>query len=511
MGKDNLDPKKFRKTSDKKRSTLSKIPEAVILPFSVSDDHKVDFLVEAPLNGGFTPADFAKLQVHIRKGADQEKLKNWAIKTIDATGILKSTKIIQAYKDGLWGEPQPDPTSSPQAGTPENTSAKKDAAKNTTPNDKKGWMKTAVLAAGLAAASAGGISSSDTPQPASIAHAAADPRKRMAKQKAGFTLVELLVVIAITGVLVGLALPALQGARESVRNMQRSNMMRQLGIAMSNHESTFGTFPQSSFNKSTVMKDGKVTTVQVSGIVPLLSYLDQTNVYNAYNMALDWTQQKPELLNPVIPSLGYNTSEPASIGAALIRNANPQYWPDTNQSGSNSFDDPKDLKNDYNDAANGFRVPSQSVSPPYWETPKGYRDIQDGTGFTIGMVQKADTGKGIYYPGGIPAPDNPDANNPLYPKDVVRRHFLDYNMGHGSVGLSPLGIGQASDLTTNPIADFLRPNTDTTRVHFLFMDGSVKSLPWNKVPNDSSIARLLQRLGNIADGKTEADKTQVGF
>lgn len=103
---------------------------------------------------------------------------------------------------------------------------------------------------------------------------------RTTSKRSAFTLVELLVVIAIIGILVGLLLPAVQAAREAARRMQCSNNLKQLGLAFHNYESTFKSFPAAYYVWSA--PSPAAYNVQ-SGILGLLPYLEQANLYAQYD------------------------------------------------------------------------------------------------------------------------------------------------------------------------------------------------------------------------------------
>ncbi len=111
------------------------------------------------------------------------------------------------------------------------------------------------------------------------------------EHQAGFTLVELLTVIAIIGILMGLALPAINAARAASRKSACANNLRQFGIGMLSQASRKG---QLSTGAMDWLRDGAVTEVGwvadlVNSETPVGEMLCPTNPYQiteAYNQLL---------------------------------------------------------------------------------------------------------------------------------------------------------------------------------------------------------------------------------
>ncbi len=148
----------------------------------------------------------------------------------------------------------------------------------------------------------------------------------------GFTLVELLVVIAIIGILVGLLLPAVQAAREAARRMSCGNNLKQLGLALHNHESTYGYVPAWRREFSNTPPDPYASQGSpwyasnsafrngFGALGHLLPFLEQLNVVNKFDLKKPLIH--PDNLSPPFPG-AKNTADTRTKVAAFLCPSSP--------------------------------------------------------------------------------------------------------------------------------------------------------------------------------------------
>ena len=97
------------------------------------------------------------------------------------------------------------------------------------------------------------------------------------------TLIELLVVLAILGVVMGLLLPAVQMARESARQTQCQNRLRQIGLAMHQFHDARQHLPMGCLEWRALPT--QVSRRQWAWSARLLPFLEQGPVYEQIDFA----------------------------------------------------------------------------------------------------------------------------------------------------------------------------------------------------------------------------------
>ena len=106
--------------------------------------------------------------------------------------------------------------------------------------------------------------------------------RRTMPWRAAFSLLELLVALAVIGLLLGLLFPALSAARESARQQQCGNNLRQIGLALHGYHLAKQRLPVGCLEWRSVA--GPPSRRQLAWSVFLLPYLEQQALYEALDL-----------------------------------------------------------------------------------------------------------------------------------------------------------------------------------------------------------------------------------
>jgi prepilin-type N-terminal cleavage/methylation domain-containing protein len=148
--------------------------------------------------------------------------------------------------------------------------------------------------------------------------------KPSSRCRPGFTLVELLVVIAIIAVLIGLTIPAVQKVRELASRMACQNNLKQIGLAMSHHQSVSGYFPVG-------YRDPTPWPALDNGPgwgwgAYLLPYLEQDNVYQRINFTLDVGDSANAAVVATFLNIYYCPSDPQQFSTFTVTDGGTNSW-----------------------------------------------------------------------------------------------------------------------------------------------------------------------------------------
>jgi len=263
-----------------------------------------------------------------------------------------------------------------------------------------------------------------------------------------------LVVIAIIGILVALLLPAVQAARAAARRSQCQNNLKQIGIGLHNHDSTYGKQPPLARWTDQSQNNGFEERNNV--FISLLPFVEQNNIYKL--------SPGP---TPRAPSV--DAGDPNSIGNKTVQGylcpSDPNNQP--TEMWGNGWVVGNYVVN--YDAFHNPQVGGALVPPGWQDGKKSYQarlgaTYQDGTSNTLGVTEAYARCNGV---------------------GVLWAHeAIDYNWGAFFNDASARGINSKFQMipTTSQCNPTLPQTSHTGGIQVMLMDGSVRNVAQNIAP-----------------------------
>ncbi|MFM8189290.1 MAG: DUF1559 domain-containing protein [Pirellula sp.] len=248
----------------------------------------------------------------------------------------------------------------------------------------------------------------------------------------GFTLVELLVVLAIIGILVGLLLPAVQAAREAARRAQCMSNQRQIGLALSNYESSHRRLPSGWVDWNRTKAPGW------SWAHAILPFMESTTVYNSidHRSAIDAPINQASLMQ-VIPTFIC----PSDIGGNTFEIGMESHEAEAEEHEGHNVDEGDKLfrvaKFNYPAVFGTMEideVPYNANGTFYGNSPTKFKDILDGLSNTMIVGERSSRLGGSVWHGWISDAAEPGARflgvADHSPNSKIG-HFEDFSSQHG--------------------------------------------------------------------------------
>jgi prepilin-type N-terminal cleavage/methylation domain-containing protein/prepilin-type processing-associated H-X9-DG protein len=134
--------------------------------------------------------------------------------------------------------------------------------------------------------------------------------------RSGFTIVELLVVMAIIAALVGLAVPAVQTARESARRIHCMGNLDQIGLAIHAYQESRNRMPLTTTGAPSV--GGRCGPGFSSWLAEILPFLDEAALHNSIDFKVGMMDQCDLASDEDYQSLTMSADHPNARAAATV-------------------------------------------------------------------------------------------------------------------------------------------------------------------------------------------------
>ena len=342
------------------------------------------------------------------------------------------------------------------------------------------------------------------------------------RKRNGFTLIELLVVIAIIAILIGLLLPAVQKVREAAARMQCSNNLKQMGLALHAHHSTYSRLPPGGANDQAPFGVDPPSSQRwgSSWMVYILPYIEMDNLYKnwqftgqsgAFNANNNTIASNVEVKTFFCPSSPMPHFKATNQGAGNISLANY-----VGVSGAIPGLIPGFTETRFNDLTCGGRISAGGAMIPNGQL--NLTDFSDGTSNTMALSEQSNfitdnTGKqqdwratqpwgwylGVKSPGIPPNFDNGGGDNREPGLTTIRYQVNNKPAGGWLNDVTNLGVGIGAPTGNCIGANIPLNSTHTGGVNIVLCDGAVRFL------NSATTLAILAQLATRDDGIPLAD------